>query len=153
MLDIVSRDPKYFMVPYSRNRYFTGRKAQLATLREKLCEEKALQYNHRVALFGLGGVGKTQLAVQYVYKHSNQYNAVFWVSAADESTLLAGFQEIANLLTGCSPNSQSDVQMVEIARSVLCWFQEHTNWLLVLDNLDDITACRGSSRSDVRNGH
>ena len=106
MLDIlvVSRGLKYFMVLYSRNRYFIGRKALLTTLREKLCEEKALQYNHHVALFGFGSIGKTQLAVQYVYKYLNQYNAIFWVSATDESTLLTKFQEIVNL-TECSLNS------------------------------------------------
>ena len=52
-------------------------------------------YNHRVALDGLGGVGKTQLAMAYAYKFSTVYKTLYWVNAATEESLLCGFRKIA----------------------------------------------------------
>lgn len=54
-----------FMVPYEENVHFTGREKLLATLCTMLCETSSKQWDHRVALYGLGGVGKTQLALRY----------------------------------------------------------------------------------------
>src|SRR5271167_4756372 len=87
--------PRYYIMPYSRNDLFTGRKELLKFLRERLCDDNPQQYNHRVALYGLGGVGKTQLAIEYVYQYRNDYNPVFWINVADNSALLTGFKEIA----------------------------------------------------------
>jgi flagellar biosynthesis GTPase FlhF len=58
-----------FMVPYQRNPHFRGRATILQMLRQKLGEIKQEQYNHRFALFGPGGIGKTQLALEYVYRY------------------------------------------------------------------------------------
>ena len=84
-----------FMVAYQRNANFTGRKNLLATLRAKLCEMVPGSWNHRVALYGLGGVGKTQLALEYVFSHKDDYERIYWISAVSEATVFAGFQEIA----------------------------------------------------------
>ena len=84
-----------FMVPYQRNANFAGRKNLLATLRSKLCEMVPSSWNHRVALYGLGGVGKTQLALEYVFSHKDDYERIYWISAVSEATVFAGFQEIA----------------------------------------------------------
>src|SRR5271170_4839289 len=66
-----------FIVPYQKNEHFTGRRNVLARLCEKLCETVPRQYNHRVALYGLGGVGKTQLALEYVYSHKSVHDRVY----------------------------------------------------------------------------
>jgi len=62
---------------YQRNPYFLGRTKLLQALREKLSTSQSETYNHRVALFGLGGVGKTQVAVQYVFQYRYTYHSVF----------------------------------------------------------------------------
>src|SRR5947199_10791190 len=69
-----------FMVPYQRNPYFKGRTELLETLHSKLCEILPDRYNHRIALYGLGGVGKTQLALEYVNRHWDKktYDQVYW---------------------------------------------------------------------------
>ncbi len=67
-------------LPYDRNRFFTGRDALLEDL------HAALQARDRVALSGLGGVGKTQVALEYVYLHGADYDAIFWVNAESTST-------------------------------------------------------------------
>jgi hypothetical protein len=81
-----------FMVPYQRNPNFTGRESLLATLRNVLCNEVPKQWNHRVALYGLGGAGKTQLALEYVHSHREGYDRIYWISAVSEGTLISGFR-------------------------------------------------------------
>jgi MoxR-like ATPase len=58
----------------------------------------ALAEQGRIAISGLGGVGKTQTAVEYAYRHGDEYDAIFWVSAETESTINTGFAEVARLL-------------------------------------------------------
>ena len=85
-----------FKVPYQRNPNFTGRKNLLTTLRAKLCDIAPGSWNHRVALYGLGGVGKTQLALEYVFSHKSDYDRIYWISAVSEATLFSGFKDIAD---------------------------------------------------------
>ena len=56
-----------FIVPFEQNRWFTGRKAFLEILKQTLFDQAPKKYNHRVALSGMGGIGKTQIALEYVY--------------------------------------------------------------------------------------
>src|SRR5271170_2961194 len=87
-----STDEIKFIVPYERNPHFKGRGELLTKLHKKLCEIVPDQHNHRVALYGLGGVGKTQLALEYVYRHwqSKTYDRVYWISAVSQATLFTG---------------------------------------------------------------
>ena len=115
-----------------------------------LSEEKPKQYNHRVALFGLGGVGKTQIAIEYVNRYKFRYNAVFWISAADRAGLLSGYQEIAQVI-GCTPLDSGDAEST--AKNVLMWLKKQQNWLLVLDNMDDTRGVRPYLPHSTRSGH
>ena len=139
----VSTDEEKFIVPYQRNPHFKGRSDLLTKLHSKLCETLPDQYNHRVALFGLGGVGKTQLALEYVYQHweSQMYERVYWVSAVNQATLFSGLQEIG-LRTHCVPDN-TDLKPLDIAAKVLRWLNAQEKWLLILDNLDDVTVVDG----------
>ena len=128
------------MMPYRRNPFLTGRKRLLSTLKLKLEERKGNQWNHQVALFGLGGVGKTQVAIEYVYSNRNYYTSIFWVNAANQAALLSGFQEIAST-TGCL-NITDNLNPGMLSKAVKKWFAAQKQWLLVIDNLDDITVIR-----------
>jgi len=129
------------MVPYQRNANFIGRADLLAKLSTKLYDIAPKSWNHRVALYGLGGVGKTQLALEYVYAHKGEYDRVYWISAVSEATLFSGFQEIAKR-TQCVP-SITNLNPSEVTITVLEWFNTHENWLLVIDNLDQIEVIDG----------
>ena len=130
-----------FIVPYERNAHFAGREKLLALLRSKLSETVPKEWNHRVALFGLGGIGKTQLALEYVYSSRSSYERIYWISAVNEATLLSGFQEIAGK-SRCVPNYVA-LQPQETAKKVIDWLGTQDKWLLVIDNLDEITVADG----------
>ena len=131
-----------FLIPYEKNEHFIGRKALLAKLHEKLSESVPKQFNHRVALYGLGGVGKTQLALEYVNTHKDYYAGIYWISGVNQATLLSGFQEIARR-TSCIPAAEFNVSPSAVAKAVLLWLNQQDNWLLVIDNLDDADVVDG----------
>ena len=130
-----------FMVQYPRNEHFKGRKKLLETLRGKLLEEVPGSWQHRVALHGLGGVGKTQLALEYAHSQRGNYDWVFWISAVREDTLLSGLQDIATR-TNCITTNVS-LTPTDVARHVLNWMNKRESWLLVIDNLDDMSVVAG----------
>jgi tetratricopeptide (TPR) repeat protein len=138
-----------FSVRYEQNLHFTGRDDFLRRLAQELSERKPKRYNHRVALYGLGGVGKTQIALEYAYRHKNDYTYVFWISAADQPQLLSGFGEIATV-TGCV-RSEDDPN--QLAKAVLRWLEVTEGWLCIIDNLDDITVIDGYLPTTIGVGH
>src|SRR5579862_8620871 len=130
----VAGDTK-FVVPYERNVYFTGREDLLVTIREELSKSKPKRWNHRIALHGLGGVGKTQLALEYAYSQKENYGGVYWISAVSQATLFSGFREIAKQ-TQCIANPEK-LKPSDLAIQVLDWLKQEDNWVLVFDNLED----------------
>src|SRR5438552_2597514 len=84
-----------FVVPYERNPWFIGRTKFLEILRERLFDESPKKYNHRIALYGMGGIGKTQTALEYVYANKDSYERIYWITAVDQASLLSGYQKIA----------------------------------------------------------
>lgn len=88
----------------------------------------------RVGAIGeLGGIGKTQTALRYAYKHRDEYDEVFWVRATSETDINSGFVEIAHLLN--SPlKDATDVKV--IVDAVKRWLADHTGWLLIFDKAD-----------------
>jgi tetratricopeptide (TPR) repeat protein len=91
------------------------------------------------AISGLGGIGKTQTAVAYAYRHREDYQAVFWVRAATELDLRTGFVEIARVLNLPEKDAQDQDETV---RAVKRWLEAQDKWLLVLDNADDLRLAR-----------
>jgi len=127
-------------VPLERNTCFTGRETVLARLRAGLCREGRAGISQVQAIAGLGGVGKTQTALEYAYRYfyevpeAERYQAVFWLRVDTEQALQSGFQEIATALK----LPQAEAQEPEIIiQAVQAWLADHDGWLLVLDNADD----------------
>ena len=104
-----------FFVPFERNPWFTGRKRLLEILKGKLFEQAPKKYNHRIALYGMGGIGKTQTALEYVYSHRDEYKRIYWITAVDQQSLLSGYQKIARK---AGLKGLSGLRAVEIAEKV-----------------------------------
>jgi tetratricopeptide (TPR) repeat protein len=105
-------------------------------MKSSLACEAPRRDNHRVALYGTGGIGKTQCALEYVYANETYYDRIYWITAVDQASLLSGYQTIARKAQ--VPIAQGERSPVEIAHAVLSWLRTEPNWLIVIDNLDDI---------------
>ena len=119
-----------WLVPDSmRTRYFTGRDDLLELLRRQLGER------HRAALSGLGGIGKTQTAIEYARRNRRAYpDGVFWVNAEALGGLISGFAEIAKAVHLPLADSNDHDRVV---KSALAWLERTDRWLLILDNVND----------------
>src|SRR5229473_361492 len=122
-------------IPFSRNLLFTGRENLLRQLHANLTGSKAAVLTQPQAISGLGGIGKTQTAVEYAYRHRDDYRYILWVNAATRDTIITSLLDLATLLK--LPERQEQDQNVMIA-AVKHWFTAHDTWLLIFDNADDL---------------
>jgi hypothetical protein len=120
----------------ARNPGFTGREELLAAVRQALVSggRAAVQ-----ALHGWGGVGKTQLAVEYAHRFAANYDVVWWV-AAERAELIGEQVAALGAALGCAePGTPLEV----LRLAVLSGLQEQKGWLLVFDNAENPRAIAG----------
>jgi len=124
----------YWSVPLPRNPYFTGREEILKALHARLCTEHTVALTQTIGLCGLGGVGKTQIALEYAHRYALDYGAVLWIGAETQEQLISDLGHIASTLQ-LPECSEKDVSQVVAA--VGRWLSTHKGWLLVWDNLEE----------------
>ncbi|MGZ3646343.1 MAG: DUF2225 domain-containing protein [Ktedonobacteraceae bacterium] len=127
--------PPIWNVPLQRNPFFTGQEDLLSQLASMLQSEQKTALTQPHALNGLGGIGKTQLALEYAYRHRQDYHAVLWGRADTREALISTFVSIAHLLN--LPQKDEQDQMV-IVEAVKTWLMKRTQWLFILDNADEL---------------
>jgi tetratricopeptide (TPR) repeat protein len=130
-------------MPYARNPFFTGRESILGSLHDALEQQKS------AAISGVGGMGKTQTAIEYAYRHRSQYKAVLWAKAEALDTLLADYVSIARTLG--LPSREAKEQELAVAE-VRNWLETNSGWLLILDNADDLALLKDFLPHDYK-GH
>ena len=121
------------LIPVTRNENFVGRQREMSMLKENLTSNSVCQ---RVALFGLGGVGKSQIAIEYAYqwKEQNPNCSIFWVSARNRETLEHGYIQIGNLLQ-LGDGAEDNRSVVPLVKKRLSR-ENSEQWLLIIDNVD-----------------
>jgi tetratricopeptide (TPR) repeat protein len=131
--------PAVWNIPYPRNPYFTGREEVLRRLAASLRAGETVGISQPQAVSGLGGVGKTQIALEYAYRYNQEYETVLWTRADTQEALISGFVAFAVLL---ELPVQEERDQLKIVQAVKHWLTSHTRWLLLLDNADDLTLVR-----------
>jgi tetratricopeptide (TPR) repeat protein len=130
--------PPIWNVPHNRNPNFTGREKELAKIRDALAQGGTMALVQPI--HGLGGVGKTQLALEYVYRHAAEYELVWWVRAEEPVTLAADYAALAGKLGLPEAGAEEQDAVVAAVRDSLA---RRNDWLLVFDNARDPEDIRG----------
>jgi hypothetical protein len=122
-----------------RNPNFTGRVELLNQLGERLAAGGTTAMLPS-ALHGMGGIGKTQTAVEYIYRHLRDYDVVWWIQASHATQIRAGLTELAQALQ--LPGSGEANTAVPAVREALRRGQPERRWLLVFDAADSMETVR-----------
>ena len=123
-------------IPYHRNLFFTGREEILARLHHTFHVNTARASVQVQALSGLGGVGKTQIAIEYAYRFHQDYTAVLWLRAETSDILIADILRLARVLGLPESNEQHQQYVIE---GVKRWLSIQKRWLLILDNVEKMS--------------
>ncbi|KAK2589758.1 hypothetical protein QQS21_012564 [Conoideocrella luteorostrata] len=138
----------HFTVPFGRNKDFTGREHVLTQILERIHPSGEANNCQRTAIEGLGGVGKTQVALEAAFRVYNGYSkcSVFWVPAVDAASFENAYRDIGRRLK-IDRIDEDDEDIKSLVKSALSR-DSASNWLLVVDNADDTELLYGSKTAD-----
>lgn len=122
-------------IPYTRNSYFTGREKILNQLYTKLHAPTHTISTHPPILSGLAGIGKTEIALEYVYRFGKDYQTILWIRSNSREAFLSDYMALADLLQLPSKKHTSQFSKEQAVKR---WLETHTNWLLILDGMEDL---------------
>ncbi|WP_158273902.1 tetratricopeptide repeat protein [Micromonospora sp. RP3T] len=115
---------------------FCGRDTELAFLRAHLHPEPASDGSSLgIVLHGLGGVGKTELALQFTHTARDRFTLTWWITADTGDNLAAG---LAALTRALNPGWPATAGVSDAADWATQWLASHADWLVVLDNVNDL---------------
>jgi tetratricopeptide (TPR) repeat protein len=130
-------DAKFY--PYPRNSYFTGREPELNSI-QNFFQQKEPSEVCIVTLSGMGGVGKSQIAIEYAYKFQEQYQGIYWLQADNSFLFLLSVEELASKLIKDACDHEDPAT---IARMLKNYLERESRWLLIIDNADDLSILNG----------
>ncbi|WP_225849302.1 FxSxx-COOH system tetratricopeptide repeat protein [Streptomyces sp. HPF1205] len=112
-----------------RNPHFTGRELLMTQVREGLLGGRQAVVQ---ALHGLGGIGKTQIALEYAHRFASQYDTVWWIDAEQADQIPVRYAELATRLGIAKPEAGTEHN----TRTLLEYLRTRDRWLIILDNAD-----------------
>lgn len=130
-------------LPHEPNPYFAGREPLLQELRAEL------KRSRHAGLTGLGGLGKTEAALEYSHRYRENYHAIFWLNAETRADLDSGFAALAADLCLCEATEWDPMRIVAAVQG---WLAENDGWLLVLDKANNLELAREYAPRETR-GH
>ncbi|KAI1842834.1 hypothetical protein JX266_011010 [Neoarthrinium moseri] len=144
----VPPDP-HFIVPFGRNADFVGRRDLVEQLVEQVRPSANEDACQNTVVKGLGGVGKTQLALEVAYRTRKEHPAcsIFWVSAVSAATFENTYRDIGNALE--LPGLDND--KADVKGLVKAALEKYPgSWLLIIDNANDVDLLFGDGGVDLR---
>lgn len=149
--------PRPWSVPDSIGPLFTGRADAVQGLRDRFLESQAAPTHNalsRQVIHGLGGVGKTRLAIEYAWEYQDAYTALLFVVGDTPGQLRRSVAELAApaiLALDEWKDPEEEVRMAAVMR----WLTSNPGWLLIIDNADDRESLDAVQRllASLRGGH
>ena len=124
---------------------FVDRPAEMAEL-ERVLLSKQQSCRQRISiLHGLGGIGKTQLAVEFARRHHRRFSSVFWLDGRSEDSLKRSIASCASRIpqgqipeTSRAYSADGSIDFNAVVKGVMDWLAQldNTAWLLIFDNVD-----------------
>lgn len=126
-------------IPF-RNDHFTGREKQLAELRRRLLDRSTAvidQPSHPMPLYGLGGVGKTEIAAEYAYRFSSDYSLCWWVRSEHQDLIINSLLNLGRMMQLDDLRLDERDYSLELVLDALNRGKPYASWLLIFDNVSD----------------
>ncbi|KAF3112319.1 hypothetical protein TWF706_010906 [Orbilia oligospora] len=132
-----------FHMPFPRNKQFVGRAEKLEQVHEYFSGSGPMDSHRIFALIGTGGMGKTQTALEYAYRHHRAYTAIFWVSSVSETTIRTSFIDIMQRIVKEQaritwPESPPDYQIIGLKLGIPGLIDEKGTVSANLEAVDNI---------------
>lgn len=124
--------PPYWHIPFQRNPLFTGREEILLAIQHIFHSSIDEALTRICIISGMGGIGKTQIAVEYAFRYRDNYQAVLWARGETYQVLIKDATTLARVL-----DISIDQKPAMMLREVQYWLRDHVDWLLVLDDATD----------------
>lgn len=139
-LYVITKPNKETLVPLvinnlpEQNQYFSGRVGQLESIDQVLRNKKNEVISICQTVSGLGGIGKTQLAIEYAYRYGYKYrNCIWFINAENATTIYNDFCDFANRFNLVLPE---DFKLEDLQDAVREWLFDNKDWLFIFDNLE-----------------
>lgn len=118
----------------ARNPHFTGREEELQTLRDRLADSSMeILSQPPQTIYGLGGIGKTEIAVEYAHRYAADYDVIWWVRAEHVDRVRDSLVRLGRQLDLEDPNGQRD-RSIYAVMDALRLGRPYQRWLLIYDN-------------------
>ena len=122
-------------IPYARNNCFVGRDRILETIHNTFLYDAGTVVLTQTVT-DLGGIGKTQTALEYAYRYAAKYDYIGWIAAESETTVVASYKDFAVRMKLLNKDQYNKELIIE---TVLNWLYSNSGWLFVYDNIEELS--------------